>query len=256
MRITFVTRKFGNVERNLHCDVLHITPIRVARLFLDCNGDFAIKDRKLLHPTMSVLTWVIAMLCPSYLMLLVNVHHSVNDDHNGYFGVMDHMSGSSAFLFFWSRRWFTQTHPLWIVPSRFYLSFYFPAQSLCSGSIHAGPQTSGISSTLIQDLKMLELLMLRVARITDVQIISLRGADLCSFFAVPHSGIKLGLCLGGKGQWICCVTRGGWREGVGREGERREGREGMGGEGGRGEGGRGEGRDDCYTYSNGTTIFK
>ena len=38
MRITFVTRKFGNVERNSHCDVLHITPIRVARLFLDCNG--------------------------------------------------------------------------------------------------------------------------------------------------------------------------------------------------------------------------
>ena len=43
MRITFVTRTFGNVERNSHCDVLHITPIRVARLFLDCNGDFAIK---------------------------------------------------------------------------------------------------------------------------------------------------------------------------------------------------------------------
>ena len=43
MRITFVTRKFGNVERNLHCDVLHFTPIRVARLFLDCNGDVAIK---------------------------------------------------------------------------------------------------------------------------------------------------------------------------------------------------------------------
>ena len=41
MRITFVTRKFGNVERNSHCDVLHITPIRVARLLLDCNGDMA-----------------------------------------------------------------------------------------------------------------------------------------------------------------------------------------------------------------------
>ena len=39
----FVTRTFGNVERNSHCDVIHITPIRVARLFLDCNGDFAIK---------------------------------------------------------------------------------------------------------------------------------------------------------------------------------------------------------------------
>ena len=43
MQITFVTRKFQNVERNLHCDVLHITTVRVARLVLDCNGVFAIK---------------------------------------------------------------------------------------------------------------------------------------------------------------------------------------------------------------------
>ena len=43
MRITFIPRKFGNVERNSHCDVLHITPVRVARLVLDCNGVFAIK---------------------------------------------------------------------------------------------------------------------------------------------------------------------------------------------------------------------
>ena len=43
MRITFVTRTFGNVERNSHCDVLNITPVRVARLVLDCNGVFAIK---------------------------------------------------------------------------------------------------------------------------------------------------------------------------------------------------------------------
>ena len=35
--------QFGNVERNSHCDVLHFTPVRVARLFLDCNGVFAIK---------------------------------------------------------------------------------------------------------------------------------------------------------------------------------------------------------------------
>ena len=62
----------------------------------------------------------------------------------------------------------------------------------------------------------------------------------------------LGLCLGWKGQWICCVTRG--REGgiggegrevgseVGREGLREGGR---GGEGGRlGDGGRlGEGME-------------
>ena len=51
MRITFVTRKFGNVEHNSHCDVLHITPIRVARLFLDCNGDFAIKAYCTLYST-------------------------------------------------------------------------------------------------------------------------------------------------------------------------------------------------------------
>ena len=55
---------------------------------------------------------------------------------------------------------------------------------------------------------------------------------------------KLGLCLGWKGQRICCVTRG--REG-GREGE--GGGEGRGGEGGRegergGEGRRGEGRGE------------
>ena len=43
MQITFVTSKFRNVERNLHCDVLHITTVRVARLVLDCNGVFAIK---------------------------------------------------------------------------------------------------------------------------------------------------------------------------------------------------------------------
>ena len=43
MRITFVMRKFGNVERNSHCDVLQIIPVRVARLVLDGNGVFAIK---------------------------------------------------------------------------------------------------------------------------------------------------------------------------------------------------------------------
>ena len=43
MQITFVTRKFRNVERNLQCDVLHITTVRVARLVLGCNGVFAIK---------------------------------------------------------------------------------------------------------------------------------------------------------------------------------------------------------------------
>ena len=51
MRITFVIRKFGNVERNSHCDVLHITHIRVARLVLDCNGVFAIKAYGGVHMT-------------------------------------------------------------------------------------------------------------------------------------------------------------------------------------------------------------
>ena len=49
---------------------------------------------------------------------------------------------------------------------------------------------------------------------------------------------QLGLCLGWKGQWIRCVTRG---------------REGGGGEGR--EGGNGEGRDDCYTYYSDGTIY-
>ena len=43
MQITFLTRKFRNGERNLHCDVVHITTKRVSSLTLDCNGVFAIK---------------------------------------------------------------------------------------------------------------------------------------------------------------------------------------------------------------------
>ena len=43
MQITFFTRKFRNVQRNLHCDVVHITTKWVFRLTLDCNGVFAIK---------------------------------------------------------------------------------------------------------------------------------------------------------------------------------------------------------------------
>ena len=43
MQITFLTRKFRNVERNLHCDVVHITTVWVSSLTLDCNGVFAIK---------------------------------------------------------------------------------------------------------------------------------------------------------------------------------------------------------------------
>ena len=42
MQITFLTRKFRNVEPNLHCDVVHIITIWVSTLTLDCNGVFAI----------------------------------------------------------------------------------------------------------------------------------------------------------------------------------------------------------------------
>ena len=43
MQITFLTRNFRNGERNLHCDVVHITTKWVSSLTLDCNGVFAIK---------------------------------------------------------------------------------------------------------------------------------------------------------------------------------------------------------------------
>ena len=43
IQITFLTRKLRNVERNLHCDVVHIITVWVASLTLDCNGVFAIK---------------------------------------------------------------------------------------------------------------------------------------------------------------------------------------------------------------------
>ena len=43
MQITIFTRKLRNVQRNLHCDVVHITAKWVFRLTLDCNDVFAIK---------------------------------------------------------------------------------------------------------------------------------------------------------------------------------------------------------------------
>ena len=43
MKITFVTRKFRNGQRNSHCDVVHITTKWVFCLTLDCNGVYAIK---------------------------------------------------------------------------------------------------------------------------------------------------------------------------------------------------------------------
>ena len=42
-QITFITCKFRNVERNLHCDVVHITTVWVPSITRDCNGFFTIK---------------------------------------------------------------------------------------------------------------------------------------------------------------------------------------------------------------------
>ena len=43
MQITFLTRKFRDGERNLHCDVVHVNTKWASSLTLDCNGVFAIK---------------------------------------------------------------------------------------------------------------------------------------------------------------------------------------------------------------------
>ena len=43
MQITFLVRTFLSMERNLHCDVVHITTVWTSSLNLDCNSIFAIK---------------------------------------------------------------------------------------------------------------------------------------------------------------------------------------------------------------------
>ena len=48
-QIAFLTHKFRNVERNLHCDVVHITTVWVSSLTLDCNGVVAIKAYDVVH---------------------------------------------------------------------------------------------------------------------------------------------------------------------------------------------------------------
>ena len=75
MRFTFVTRTFGNVERNSHCDVLRITPVRVARLFLDCNGVFAIKAYSAI-PTASLL---MALCLGDRIYMYCMVHYVICD---------------------------------------------------------------------------------------------------------------------------------------------------------------------------------
>ena len=49
MQITFLTRKFRNGERNLHCDVVHITTKWVSSLTVDCNGVFVIKAYRCIY---------------------------------------------------------------------------------------------------------------------------------------------------------------------------------------------------------------
>ena len=43
VQITFLMRKFRNVERNLQCDVVHVNTKWLSSLDLDCNDVFAIK---------------------------------------------------------------------------------------------------------------------------------------------------------------------------------------------------------------------
>ena len=71
---------------------------------------------------------------------------------------------------------------------------------------------------------------------TEIHTIIMMYKNCIISYVIP----ELGLCLGGKGQLICCVTRG--REG-GREGGRKGGREEGRKEGGRE--GREGGREGC-----------
>ena len=127
--------------------------------------------------------------------------------------------------------------------------------------------------------------LLRVRKLDNVVGFPLEfehGAQVWPKKCTMQRPIKLGLCLGWKGQWICCVTRGregaegregrGGREG-GREGERREGekREGERREGREGEeGGRGgmtvihiilpapymqTNNEELYLYNNDVTYY-
>ena len=57
MQITLLNGKFRNVERNLHCDVVHITTVWVSSLALDCNVVFAIKDYVLRFACCCTFTW-------------------------------------------------------------------------------------------------------------------------------------------------------------------------------------------------------
>ena len=72
MQITFLTRKFRNGERNLHCDIVHITTKWVSSLTLDCNGVFAIKAYSPGSYT------PIYLLCHRTLVFYENVIYMIN----------------------------------------------------------------------------------------------------------------------------------------------------------------------------------
>ena len=63
MQITFFTRKFQNVQRNLHCDVVHITTKWVFRLTLACNGIFAIKASECVYDFAALNVYRTFMIC-------------------------------------------------------------------------------------------------------------------------------------------------------------------------------------------------
>ena len=73
MQITFLTRKFRNGERNLHCDVVHITTKWVSSLALDCNGVFAIKA----YEAYSTISYYTNVICLQPLCVL-NIFNFLN----------------------------------------------------------------------------------------------------------------------------------------------------------------------------------
>ena len=79
MQITFLTRKFRNEERNLHCDVVHITTKRVSSLTLDCNGVFAIKAYSLIGLPSTSRHYGLAFAVASYLADGLLRYWSVSD---------------------------------------------------------------------------------------------------------------------------------------------------------------------------------
>ena len=76
MQITFFTRKFRNEQRNLHCDIVHITTKWVFRLTLDGDGVYAIKAYEYQSSV------ILAVLAQFYFgVLAVLGHISIDPPH-------------------------------------------------------------------------------------------------------------------------------------------------------------------------------